>query len=80
MAGYVKLARAHFNVDEFESFCATHLPQLDEVAHDFFATDTVHKAIREKVTALYPENEIDRFVELFCERVQKWLQVEGAGL
>ena len=80
MAAYVKLARAHFNVDEFESFCATHLSQLDVVAHEFFASDTVHQAIREKVTALYPENEIDSFVELFWNRVQKWRQIEGPDL
>ena len=79
MTAYVALAREHFNVDEFESFCATHLSQLDEVANEFFATDTVHEAIREKVTALYPEHEIDDFVELFWNRVQKWRLQEGPG-
>jgi hypothetical protein len=79
MTAYVALARKHFNVDEFESFCATHLSQLDEVANEFFATDTVHEAIREKVTALYPEHEIDDFVELFWNRVQKWRLQEGPG-
>ena len=79
MAAYVKLAREHFSVDEFESFCARHLPQLDEVAHEFFASDIVHKAIREKVTALYPEREVDTFVELFWDRVQDWRRVEGPG-
>ena len=77
MAGYVSLARAHFSVDEFESFCDTHLPQLDEVAYEFFASDTALDAIREKVTALYPEDEIDSFTELFWGRVQKWRQQEG---
>ena len=79
LAGYVKLARRHFDVDEFESFCATHLPQLDAMACEFFASDTVHAAIREKVTALYPEHEIDSFVELFWKRVQKWRRVEGSA-
>ena len=79
MAAYVALAREHFSVDEFESFCATHLSELDEVANDFFASDTVHDAIREKVTALYPEHEIDEFVELFWNRVQKWRLQEGSG-
>ena len=77
MAGYVSLAREHFSVDEFESFCDTHLPQLDEVAYEFFASDTALDAIREKVTALYPEDEIDSFTELFWSRVQKWRQQEG---
>ena len=80
MAAYVALAREHFSVDEFESFCATHLSELDEVASDFFASDTVHDAIREKVTALYPEHEIDDFVELFWNRVQKWRLQEGSGV
>jgi hypothetical protein len=79
MAAYVKLARAHFNMDEFEGFCSKHLSQLDEVAHEFFASDTVHQAIAEKVTALYPEHEIESFVELFWNRVQKWRHEEGAG-
>ena len=79
MAAYVALAREHFSVDEFESFCATHLSELDEVASDFFASDTVHDAIREKVTALYPEHEIDDFVELFWNRVQKWRLQEGSA-
>jgi hypothetical protein len=78
LAAYVKLARAHFSVDEFESFCATHLPQLDEVTYEFFGSDIALSAIREKVTALYPENEIDEFVELFWNRVQKWRKEEGS--
>ena len=77
MAGYVSLAREHFSVDEFESFCDTHLPQLDEVAYEFFASDTALDAIKEKVTALYPEDEIESFTELFWGRVQKWRQQEG---
>jgi hypothetical protein len=79
MAGYVSLAREHFSVDEFESFCDTHLPQLDEVAYEFFASDTALDAIREKVTALYPEDEIESFTELFWSRVQKWRQQEGSS-
>jgi hypothetical protein len=77
MARYVALARQHFDVDAFEEFCALHLAHLDEVAHEFFATDTVREAIREKVTALYPEHEIDAFCELFWNRVQESRRVEG---
>jgi hypothetical protein len=77
LSGYAALARQRFDVDAFEEFCATHLSQLDEVAHDFFATETVRGAIREKVTALYPEHEIDSFCELFWDRVQESRRVEG---
>jgi hypothetical protein len=37
----------------------------------------VRDAIREKVTALYPEHEIDAFCELFWNRVQESRRVEG---
>jgi hypothetical protein len=79
LARYVALARERFEVDAFEEFCAKHLPHLDETANAFFATDTVHDAIRQKVTALYPEHEIDAFTELFWDRVQEWRRVEGAA-
>ena len=64
-------------MDQFESFCATHLPHLDEVADQFFASETVHDAIRQKVTALFPAHEIEEFTELFWNRVQQWRRVEG---
>jgi hypothetical protein len=50
------------------------------MAHEFLASETVHQAIREKVTALYPEHEVESFVELFWNRVQKWREIEGPGL
>jgi hypothetical protein len=78
MAGYVKLARRHFDVDAFESFCATHLSQLDEVAVEFFASQTVHDAIRQKVESLFPAHEVESFTELFWNRVQHWRRVEGS--
>jgi hypothetical protein len=79
LAGYVELARHHFDVDAFESFCATHLAQLDQVAHQFFATATVRDAIRQKVTALFPAGEVETFTELFWGRVQQWRRLEGPG-
>ena len=79
MAAYVKLAKRRFDVDAFESFCATHLSQLDEVANEFFASDTVHDAIKQKVTSLFPAHEIETFTELFWNRVQEWRRVEGSG-
>ena len=79
MKGYVALARKHFDVDAFETFCDQHLSHLDEVANEFFATDTVHDAIRQKVTSLFPAHEIDSFTELFWNRVQDWRRNEGGG-
>jgi hypothetical protein len=79
LAGYVKLARRRFDVDAFEEFCATHLSQLDEISNDFFASDVMHDAIKQKVASLFPAQEIDTFTELFWSRVQEWRRIEGSG-
>ena len=50
---------------------------IDEVADEFFGTETVRDAIRQKVEALYPKHEIDEFTELFWSRIQDWRRVES---
>jgi hypothetical protein len=77
LARYASIARAHFDVDRFEEFCRTHLAHLDEVAYEFFATDTARDAVRKKVTALFPAHEVDEFTGLFFQRIQQWRQQEG---
>jgi hypothetical protein len=78
LAAYVRIARTHFDIEAFEQFCAQHLAHLDDAANEFFATETVRDAIRQKVTALFPAHEIEPFTELFWNRVQEWRRVEGA--
>ena len=46
--------RAVREADAFEEFCAQHLAHLDEVAWEFFGTDTAKDAVRQKVAALFP--------------------------
>lgn len=69
---YAAIAMDRLSAEEFYTFCDKHLGQLDEVAHEFFGSDTVLDAIRQKVEALYPEHEIDEFTELFWSRIQDW--------
>lgn len=76
---YMRIAEEHFSSDEFYEFCDKHLAHLDEVAHEFFGTDTVHDAIRQKVEALFPAHEIEEFTELFWNRVQAWRQKNADG-
>lgn len=69
---YAKLAFEYFEYDRFNEFCEQHLGHLDEAAYEFFGSDTVRDAISKKVTALYPEHEIEEFTELFWQRIQTW--------
>ncbi len=64
--------------DRFHEFCDRHLGHLDEVADAFFGSDTARDAVRQKVSALYPEHEIEAFTEMFWQRIQSWRQTEGS--
>jgi len=75
--GYAKLAEAHFESDRFTEFCATHLPHLDEVAHEFFGSDEAKDAVRRKVEALFPAHEHEQFTEHFWGLVQFWRKTDG---
>jgi hypothetical protein len=78
LAGYAAIARKVYDTDRFEEFCSTHLPHMDEVAWEFFGTETAKEAARQKVTALYPAEEVERFTELFWERIQTWRRERAA--
>ena len=69
---YAAIADARFETARFEEFCATHLGHMDEVAAEFFATPEAKEAVRQKVMALYPAHEVERFTELFWSRIQAW--------
>jgi hypothetical protein len=69
---YVAIAEARLERDRFEEFCATHLSHLDDVTNDFFASDDAKDAVRKKTSALFPPHEVERFTELFWQRIQDW--------
>lgn len=72
LAGYAEIAERRFDTDRFDAFCHEHLGHLDEVAWEFFGSTTAQDAIRKKVVALFPAHEVERFTELFWNRIQRW--------
>jgi hypothetical protein len=73
------LVRARFDADAFDDFCATHLTHLDDITHEWFATDDALDAVRRKVSALFPPHEVDEFTKLFFDRIQRWRADEATG-
>ncbi len=69
---YAKIAEERFETARFEEFCKKHLGHLDQVAFDFFGSPEAKEAVRVKVAALFPEHELERFTELFWNRIQDW--------
>jgi hypothetical protein len=78
LTAYAKIANERFETARFEEFCAKHLPHLDEVAWEFFATPVAREAVRKKVAALFPAHEVEPFTELFWRRIQAWRADTGA--
>ncbi len=72
IAAYARIARERLEADKFEEFCATHLSHFDEVVWEFFASDMAKTAVRLKVEALFPSHEVEKFTELFWDRIQQW--------
>jgi len=69
---YAKLAEQRLERDRFEEFCGKHLAHLDDVANDFFASAEAKDAVRKKTAALFPAHEVEKFTELFWQRIQTW--------
>ncbi len=78
LAAYGRIADQRFETERFEEFCQRHLPHLDEVAWEFFGTQDAKDAVRQKVTALFPAHEIEKFTELFWGRIQNWRRDQKA--
>jgi hypothetical protein len=76
LAAYADLARQRFEAERFEEFCANHLRNLDEITLDHMASDRALDAVRSKVTAMYPEHEVDEFTEHFWGLLQFWRKTE----
>ncbi len=78
LKAYAALGHQRLETDRFREFCRTHLSHLDELAFDFFGSDAMRDAIRQKVTAIFPAHEVDEFADLFWTRIQDWREQEGA--
>lgn len=69
---YAAIADERFETVKFEEFCEKNLSHLDKVAWDFFGTAEAKDAVKQKVTAIFPAHEVDKFTELFWGRIQDW--------
>ena len=74
---YARIAHERFETEKFREFCRSELGHLDELAYEFFGSDKLRDAIRQKVEALFPAHEIDEFTQLFWDRIQTWREQEG---
>ena len=72
LKAYAAIGHQRMETERFNEFCNDHFSNLDEVLSDFFTTDRAKDAVRQKVSSLFPEHEVDSFTDLFWERIQQW--------
>jgi len=72
LEGYARLAAERFDTVAFEAFCDEHLGPLEEIAWEYFGSDDAKSAVHQKVTALYPDHEVEEFTERFWASIQVW--------
>ncbi|HMP80778.1 MAG TPA: hypothetical protein PKD54_15090 [Pirellulaceae bacterium] len=78
LAGYARIGNERMETETFHEFCATHLAHVDEVAWEFFGSESARQAVRLKVEALFPSHEVEQFTELFWQRIQAWREHSSA--
>jgi hypothetical protein len=76
LKAYARIARERMEADRFAEWCHQHLGHLDEVAWEFFGSPRAKELVRQKVEALYPAHEVDKFTGHFFGLVQFWRKTE----
>jgi hypothetical protein len=71
---YRGLADSFFQVAEYEEFCAKHLPSLDEVTLEYFASQEFDKLLVSTVTSTFPAHEHDSMVERHRGLIGAWVK------
>lgn len=80
LSRYARLAEQRLEAEPFREFCREHLGRLDELAWEFFGSDVAHDAVHQKVVAMFPAHEVERFTEHFWGLIQFWRRTEAERL
>jgi hypothetical protein len=80
LAIYRSLADAYFDSERYYDFCATRLPQLDQVMLDWVTGPDFDQLLIRTVKAVYPEHEHDQFIAHLRGLIELWVGDETARL
>jgi hypothetical protein len=80
LAIYRSLADAYFDSERYYDFCATRLPQLDQVMLDWVTGPDFDQLLIRTVKAVYPEHEHDQFIAHLRGLIELWVRDEAARL
>jgi hypothetical protein len=70
---YQQLADQHFDKERYLDFCATALPEIDDLVLEWVASPDFERMLTETVNLTYPEHERERFLNHFRGLVGLWV-------
>ncbi|ALG11395.1 ATP-grasp domain-containing protein [Kibdelosporangium phytohabitans] len=74
LAEYRKLADEYFDTAAYHEFCATSLPNVDNMVRDWVSSPDFDALLVDTVRTTYPPAEHDRFVAHFRGLIGLWIQ------
>jgi hypothetical protein len=74
LAEYRRLADAYFDVPQYEEFCASALPHVDEVTRQWFASPDFDSMLVDVVTATFPRHEHEEMIARHRGLVGQWVR------
>lgn len=70
---YLALADEHFETERYHTWCAEHLPHLDEAVTQWVSGSDFDTILVETVRATYPPHEHEQFLAHFRGLVGMWV-------
>jgi hypothetical protein len=78
--GYRRLADGYFDTERYRDFCASKLPDLDEIVLDWVAGPDFDQLLIQTVKSVYPAHEQDKFIAHLRGLLGLWVGDETARL
>jgi hypothetical protein len=73
LAGYQQLADEHFEKERYLDFCATALPEIDDLVLEWVSSHDFDRMLTQTVDMTYPEHEREQFMAHFRGLVDLWV-------
>ena len=76
---YLAIADRHFETERYRTWCAKHLPHLEEQVHDWMTSAAFDRMLLDTVRATYPPHEQDAFLAHFHGLLDLWANDQEHG-
>jgi hypothetical protein len=77
LAAYRRLTDDYFETERYHDFCATRLPDVDELVLEWVDSPDFDRLLVETVRSTYPEDEHERFIGHLRGLVGQWVREQG---